>query len=235
MVQIHGPVVPATTGRPKSLTTLTLGYSLRWSCRGFILLVWLDPILSGHAPPLTSPLNVVEAEALPSDPVLLSEPSAVIWPLPTSHTAYHRISRPRLYRRLRRLWTSDHMRSPLFHHQLSPHSIPPTPESPSRLHIQNLHLFRGLRSRAMSSALPDPLSRLTYRRCRIPFMVRTVGLHLLHRGILRFSTSSHPEALGARYSALWRLPRPDFHRLVDGDFKAHQPVVLVAVAMSCEE
>ncbi len=57
-------------------------------------------------------------------------------------------------------------------------------------------------------------------------MVRTVGLHLLHRGILRFSTSSHPEALGARYSALWRLPQSDSHRQVDGDFKAHQPVVL---------
>ena len=50
-------------------------------------------------------------------------------------------------------------------------------------------------------------------------MVRTAGLHLLHRGILRFSTSSHPEALGACYSALWRLPRPDLHRLVDGDLQ----------------
>lgn len=57
-------------------------------------------------------------------------------------------------------------------------------------------------------------------------MVRTVGLHLLHRGILRFSTSSHPEALGARYSALWQLPRPDFHRLVDGDLQGTPDAVL---------
>ncbi len=47
-------------------------------------------------------------------------------------------------------------------------------------------------------------------------MVRTVGLHLLHRGIRRFSTASHPEALDACYGALWRLPRPDLHRLVNG-------------------
>lgn len=50
-------------------------------------------------------------------------------------------------------------------------------------------------------------------------MVRTAELHLLLRGRLRFSTTSHPEALGARYSALWRLPRPDLHRLVDGDLQ----------------
>jgi len=32
------------------------------------------------------------------------------------------------------------------------------------------------------------------------------------RGTLRFTTTSHPEAVGACYVALWRLPRPDFHR-----------------------
>jgi hypothetical protein len=35
-------------------------------------------------------------------------------------------------------------------------------------------------------------------------MVRTTVLHLLLGGILRFSTSSHPEALEACYVALWR-------------------------------
>ena len=35
-------------------------------------------------------------------------------------------------------------------------------------------------------------------------------------GIFRFSTPSHPEALETCYVALWRLPRPDFHRLVNG-------------------
>jgi len=50
-------------------------------------------------------------------------------------------------------------------------------------------------------------------------MLRTVVLLLLHREIRRFSTSSHPEALGACYGALWRLPRPDLHRLVNGSLQ----------------
>ena len=32
------------------------------------------------------------------------------------------------------------------------------------------------------------------------------------RGIYRFSTSGHREALDACYMASWQLPRPDFHR-----------------------
>src|SRR5579864_3151968 len=68
------------------------------------------------------------------------------------------------------------------------------------------------------SALPCPF-RGDYQRCRIPFMVRTTVLHLLLGGIFRFSTSSHPEALEACYVALWRLPRPDSHRLADSDFQ----------------
>jgi hypothetical protein len=50
-------------------------------------------------------------------------------------------------------------------------------------------------------------------------MLRTTGLHLLLGGILRFSTPGHPGALGACYVALWRLPRPDLHRLADGDLQ----------------
>ena len=34
-------------------------------------------------------------------------------------------------------------------------------------------------------------------------MVRTVDSLLLHGGIRRFSTSGHPEALDACYTALW--------------------------------
>jgi hypothetical protein len=41
-----------------------------------------------------------------------------------------------------------------------------------------------------------------------------------HR-IRRFSTSSHPEALGACYVASWQLPRPDLHRSADDDFSGH--------------
>ena len=50
-------------------------------------------------------------------------------------------------------------------------------------------------------------------------MVRTTGLHSLLRSILRFTTTSHPDAVAARYGALWRLPRPDFHRLVICSFQ----------------
>src|SRR5207244_3931753 len=57
-----------------------------------------------------------------------------------------------------------------------------------------------------------PLRGLTCRRCRIPFMVRTTGLHSFRRRILRFTTPGRPGAAAACYVALWRLPRPDFHR-----------------------
>ena len=36
-----------------------------------------------------------------------------------------------------------------------------------------------------------------------------------------FSTTSHPEALGACYVASWQLPRPDSHRLADDSFAGH--------------
>ena len=45
-------------------------------------------------------------------------------------------------------------------------------------------------------------------------MVRTTGSLSLPRRIPRFTTPSRPGAVAACYVALWRLPRPDFHRLV---------------------
>ena len=62
---------------------------------------------------------------------------------------------------------------------------------------------------------------LTSRRCRVHFMLRTTGVHSFPRRILRFSTLGRPRALGACYVALWRLPRPDLHRLADGDLSRH--------------
>ena len=56
-------------------------------------------------------------------------------------------------------------------------------------------------------------------------MVRTTELHSFHRRILRFTTPGRPGAAAACYVALWRLPRPDLHRLVISTFKAHQPLV----------
>jgi hypothetical protein len=52
-------------------------------------------------------------------------------------------------------------------------------------------------------------------------MLRAAVLHPFLRGIRRFSTSSHPEALGACYVASWQLPRPDLHRSANDDFSGH--------------
>ncbi len=54
------------------------------------------------------------------------------------------------------MWAFDSMRSPLFRQHLSPHSALPTPKSSSRLHLQNLRLFHGLRHSLTDSALSDP-------------------------------------------------------------------------------
>jgi hypothetical protein len=45
-------------------------------------------------------------------------------------------------------------------------------------------------------------------------MVRTAGLLSFPRRVPRFATPGRPEAAAACYVALWRLPRPDSHRLV---------------------
>jgi hypothetical protein len=56
-------------------------------------------------------------------------------------------------------------------------------------------------------------------------MVRTAGLLPFLRGIPRFTTLGHPEAVAACYVALWRLPRPDFHRLVIRTFHGTSAVL----------
>ena len=82
----------------------------------------------GHAPSLTVPLDLVEGEALPSQRVVLSRLSAVLWPPPTSQPASVRISLLSLYRPLRSLWTNDQMRPLLFHRLLCQHPTLLTPE-----------------------------------------------------------------------------------------------------------
>ncbi len=54
-------------------------------------------------------------------------------------------------------------------------------------------------------------------------MVRTAGLLSFPRRLPRFTTPSHPSAVAACYVALWRLPRPDFHRLVIRDMRPVRP------------
>ena len=74
----------------------------------------------------------------------------------------------------------------------------------------------ALQERLGSLWVPDGL---TSRRCRIRFLLRAAALHPFPRGVRRFSTSSHPEALDACYVASWPLPRPDLHRSADDDFQ----------------
>jgi hypothetical protein len=182
------------------------------------LWVWLA--LSGHAPSLTSSLDLAEVEALPSRRVLLSRRSPVLWPPPTSHPTSHGTSHSGLSPQLRRMWPADRMRPPLFHRRLSQHPAPPTPEGSSAL-------LSRLSAPSMAFALHERLGSpwvpvgLTSRRCRIRVMLRAAVLHPFLRGIRRFSTSSHPEALGACYVASWQLPRPDLHRSADDDFSGH--------------
>ncbi len=102
--------------------------------------------------------GTVEAEALPSERVMLSRSSSVLWPHPTSHTTSPRTSRncayTGTYRRQARIHlsqtgnfhrptgvhrsqTADRMRSPLLHCLLSRHSASLTPTGSLRLHFLN--------------------------------------------------------------------------------------------------
>jgi hypothetical protein len=133
-----------------------------------------------------------------------------------------------LYLRLRRMWAADRMRPPLFHRRLSQHPAPPTPEGSLALHSR-------VSVPSMAFALHDRLGSLwvpvglTSRRCRIRFMLRAAVLLPFLRGIRRFSTSGHPEALGACYVASWQLPRPDLHRSADDDLSGHTMRLLGSV------
>jgi len=62
---------------------------------------------------------------------------------------------------------------------------------------------------------------LTFRRCKVCFMLRAAGLRLLLGGIQRFSTVGHPKALVACYVVSWQLLRPDFHRLAVDSLSGH--------------
>jgi hypothetical protein len=132
-------------------------------CAGVLVIypgVWLA--FFGHAPSLTSSLNLVEVEALPSRRVVLSHPSSVL--RPSAHPKGCGLlrlltrlpfgfPRPGLYQQLRSLWPTDPVRPLLFHRLLSSHTCPlwgpvlPTPEGSSRLLFQALHRFPGLRFR----------------------------------------------------------------------------------------
>ena len=62
---------------------------------------------------------------------------------------------------------------------------------------------------------------LTFRCCKIHFMLRAVASLSLLRRLQRFSTPGHPDALVACYLAACSLPGLDFHQRADDDFSGH--------------
>ena len=159
-----------------------------------------------HAPSLTFSLDSVEVEALPSHRVLLSRWSSVLWPPPTSHPASSWISPLRLIPFVTLAVVHRWMRSLLFHRLLSQHLVLLTPEGPTRLHFQVLRRFHGLHYWLTSSAPSFFPFGLTFRRCKIHFMLRAAVLLPFLRELHRFSTTSHPAAPDACYMASWQLP-----------------------------
>ncbi len=162
------------------------------------LVVWLA---FRHAPSLTFSLDLVEAEALPSHRVLLSRWSSVIWPPPTSHPASSWISPLRLI---------PFVTMAVGHR---PDEISPVPSftvTTSRSPYTGgffTAAFPGSSPLPWPSLLAHKLGSLffpfglTFRRCKIHFMLRAAVLLLLLEGLHRFSTVSCPAALDACYVA----------------------------------
>ena len=132
---------------------------------------------------------------------MLSQWSSVVWPPPTSHPASSWISLLQLIP----IVTTDVNRRPS---ETSP--VPSPTFTTSRSPYAGGFLTAVLPG---SSPLPWPspsltgsapsfsLSGLTFRRCKIHFMLRAVVLLSFLRRLHRFSTTSHPAALDACYLA----------------------------------
>ena len=67
--------------------------------------------------------------------------------------------------------------------------------------FQALYTFRGLHSAWKDRLSLVPLPGLTFRRCRIHFMLRAAVLLSFLKRLQRFSTIGHPIALVACYAA----------------------------------
>jgi len=98
-----------------------------------VICLWVWLALIGHAPSLTFPLDPVEVQALPSQPVVWSRRSTVL--RPSAHPKGcgllrlltrlpFRFPRSGLYRQLRSLWPTDRVRPLLFHRLLASHTCP---------------------------------------------------------------------------------------------------------------
>jgi hypothetical protein len=124
------------------------------------------------------------------------------------------------------------VRPPLFRRLVSQHPVPPTPKEPTLSGIEGSKSPSRLPARFFAASiafvvadqlgsLRVPSSRLTLRRCKIHFMLRAAVLYSLLRRIQHFSTTGHPEALGACYVVSRQLPQPDFRRLANDSLAGH--------------
>ena len=151
----------------------------------------------------------------------MSHPSSVLWPPPTSHPASSWISPPRLI---------PFVTSALC---LRPDETSPVPSftvTTSRSPYTGEFFaaaFPGSSPLLLPSLLAHKLGSLffpfglTCRRCKIHFMLRAAALRPFPRGLQRFSTSGHPDALVACYLAACPLPGLDFHQQANDDFSGH--------------
>ena len=161
-----------------------------------------------HAPSLTSSLNLVEAETLPSWQVLLSCRSTVLWPPPTSHLASSGISPLRFIP----VVTAVVACRP---DETSP--VPSSTVATSRTPYPG-EFFAAASQGLWTSYVQPPLllpspcvtgsalsgspsGGLTYRGCKFHLMLRAAALRPFLREIQRFNTTSHPAALVACYLA----------------------------------
>ena len=151
--------------------------------------------LGTHRAPPQSSTRIDEAVALPSPAVVLSarlnryyghlrRPPGSL-PLPGSSPVIGRDAPPASRSQMGR-------GGPLqFPPPLSERSEPLTPGSPSRLHLQDLHRFHGLRPSPPGSALPRPArlraGDLTTRQASLDVTDRSVA-HPEHRGARRWAS-----------------------------------------------
>jgi hypothetical protein len=154
----------------------------------------------GHASPFTSPLSLAEVGSLPSAKVMLSSASSVLRTPPTPATASSWISTLRLYQLLHQVWS----RRPLQVSLVALNTV-----STCHSHYAD-GFFAGVLPESSLLPWPSPyLHRLGSRLYNITTLQDSLHVTACRfappfaEGILRFSTSSCPEALGACYGALW--------------------------------
>ncbi len=121
--------------------------------------------------------------------------------------------------RLRQLWCRRPGRSLLFRRLLSQHSASLTPEGSSRTAFPDSSSLLLPSSHSTDSAPSCPVSRLSLRRCRIHFMLRTAVSHVLLELLSSLRHIQSPDASEDSYPTLWRLSGLDFHQQAHDSFQ----------------